>query len=147
MVVEEALKIRSASDGPSWAHYHPHFTDKRAANNTVYVGAPEAFGRRPGAGVFEHYDDRLCLTDLTQERVLPSRWSLPHWCSPRAGHYALTYHPNPERWRIEGGRTLLKSTSPGQEFVLNTEFYPEAELWAGQLIERHAGKFIIDQTH
>lgn len=101
----------------------------------------------PGAGVFERYDDGLCLTDLTQRKVLPSRWSLPNWFAPREGRYPLTYHPNPDRWRSEGDHTLLKSTSPGQEFVLNTEFYPEAELWARQLIERHAGKFIIDQTH
>jgi hypothetical protein len=140
MVVDEVLRIRSASDGPSWAHYHPHFTDKHGANNTVYVAATEAFDGMPGAGVFERYDDGLCLTDLTQQRVLLSHWSLPQWCAPRAGRYPLTYHANPDRWRSEGGDTLLKSTSPGQEFVLNSEFYPEAEPWVRQLIERYAGR-------
>jgi hypothetical protein len=138
MVVDEILRIRSASDGPSWARYHPHFTDKYGANNTVYVAGKQAFDRMPGAGVFEQYDDALCLTDLTQQRILPSQWSLPRWSAPRAGRYALTYHANPDRWSGKGGRTLLKSTSPGQEFVLDTGLYPEAEPWAGQLIEQHS---------
>lgn len=138
MAIGDVLKVNSENSDPEWARYHPHFTDKRGANNTVYVAAKKAFGRHSGAGVFEEYQPKLCLTYLTeQQKIRPSLWSLPKWCRPRDGRYPLTYHGKDKCWAVQEDRVLLQTKSPGQEFVLDTKFYPEAEKWAESLIGMH----------
>jgi hypothetical protein len=138
LAIADVLRVSSEEDDPDWARYHPHFTDKRSPNNSVYVAAEQAFGRFSGAGVFEKYNPELCLTDMSQEKVRPSLWSLPRWCAPCDGRYPLTYHGRENCWDVQQDRVLLQTKSPGQEFVLNTKFYPEAEHWAEGLIERNA---------
>ncbi len=140
LTVGDMLPIHSENDDPAWARYHPHFTDKRGKNNTVCLAADEVFGGLRGAGVFEEYHRDLCLTDLDETPVRPSRWSLPRWFAPRNDHYALSYHSRPDLWREDVGRDriLLRTKSPGQEFVLNAEIYPEAIEWARDLIRKRA---------
>ena len=146
MFIGDVQRVNSESCDPKWARYHPHFSNKRSANNTVYIAAKEAFGIRPGAGVFEEYQDELCLTDMKQEKVLPSLWRLPTWCKPQDDRYPLTYHQKMNRWKVSDDCVLLQTKSPGQEFVLNTEFYPKAEKWAESLIRRNAKHQIIGAT-
>lgn len=136
MSIGEILKISSENDGPAWARYHPHFTDKRGANNTVYIASDTVFGTLPGAGVFEIYSTGLCLTDPAQKK--PSRWKLPAWFAPRNGQYSLTYHPRKEWWTTGTDCVFLKTKSPGQEFVLNTTNYPEALQWAEDLVRSNS---------
>ena len=78
------------------------------------------------------YDDRLRLTAPGASR---SVWRLPDWFYPSGGRPPLGSHArNLERWsRTEDG-TLLRSVPRGQEFVLDGDFYPEAEPWARGLI-------------
>jgi hypothetical protein len=134
MTVGDVLKVHSDTDDPEWARYHPHFTDQRASNNTVYVAAESTFETLPGAGAFDVYSAELCLTDQSQENV--SLWKLPRWCAPRNGQYPLTYHPGEKSWIIRNDCVLLRTKSPAQEFVLHTDRYPEGVEWAKQLIER-----------
>ena len=134
LAVGDVLKVISERDEPEWARYHPHFTDQRGPNNTVYVAADRVFGTLPGAGVFDNYSLDLCLTDETQKKA--SLWKLPSWCAPRDGHYPLTYHSREECWGIRNHCVLLQTKSPGQEFVLHTKNYPEAVQWAKGLITR-----------
>jgi hypothetical protein len=140
MAIGDVLKVGSNNDDPEWARYHPHYTDQRALNNTVYLAADQVFETLPGAGVFEYYSSDLCLTDQTQKRV--SLWKLPRWCAPRDGHFPLTYHPKEKCWDIRTDSVLLQTKSPAQEFVLHTKFYPEAGEWAKELIKRGANRAI-----
>jgi hypothetical protein len=38
------------------------------------------------------------------------------------------------RWEIKGKNSILKSVARGQEFVLDTSYYPEAVEWLRKLI-------------
>ncbi len=137
LAIGDIFKPRCEEDVPIWARYHAHATDKRSANNTIYVAANSAVGNLPGAGIFSAYSDDLCLTDLQTDHVKPSVWRLPLWCAPRDGRYALTYHPNANVWTIKSDCVLLQTKSPAQEFVLDTAQYAEAIPWARNLIARH----------
>ncbi len=85
-----------------------------------------------GAGVFEKYREELCLTCPNQ----PNRsvWKLPKWFYPRDDFPSLSYHGNKKRWRLDGDHAIMQSVGKGQEFVLNTDKYPEAVSWARDLI-------------
>lgn len=137
LAVGDTFRPRCESDVPIWARYHAHATDKRSANNTIFVAANSAFGSLPGAGIFPKYSDELCLTDLQTDHVKPSVWRLPAWYAPKNGRCALTYHPNPKVWTCNSDCVLLQTKSPGQEFVLDTAQYAEAIPWTRNLIERH----------
>jgi len=53
---------------------------------------------------------------------------LPLWTAPRAPKgTSLTYHLNPERWRVEGTYASLQSVAKGQAFVMQTGHTIEAE--------------------
>ncbi len=135
MTVGEKRRVSSEMDDPEWARYHAHYTDNRSQNNTVYVAADKSFGKFPGAGVFENYSPKLCLTDLKQKKVRHSWWGLPLWFEPRKGRFPLTHHPTQHPfWTQQKDQVLLKTKSPGQEYVLDTEFYPEGEEWAESFI-------------
>ena len=82
-----------------------------------------------------HYHPSLCLTEIdpyTSRRL----WRLPSWMSPiPPGKMPLTYHPNGAVWRRgEDGSTQLKTAGRGQEFVLNSDDYPQAIEWAAGLL-------------
>ena len=126
----------SRSELPSWARYHPHVHGDSEGNNTLYVARRrldlDGSGHgAAGGGVFRSYNQRLCLTARGQTRT---RWRLPGWFFPADGRRPLTYHRNRERWRRTEDHTLLRSVPRGQEFVLDTDDYPEAVAWARNLI-------------
>lgn len=133
-----------ASSEWSWAARHPHVGIRsgqrgRKSPNALYVAAEELtqLGRPavgvPGAGVFEKFTEALQLT-ADPIRSL-STWSLPGWFAP-GRRKPLTYHGSAYRWTRAGDRTLLRTVGRGQEFVLDTEEYPEAVEWARGLISR-----------
>ncbi|HUQ02899.1 MAG TPA: hypothetical protein VM261_10410 [Kofleriaceae bacterium] len=116
--------IDAAGTPPTWAAYHPHVTaGRRWSNNTLYAA--------DDAGTFTHHDDRLRLTRPGASR---SRWSLPAWFAPGRGRPPLGYHHAPSRWRRAGDRVHLQSVARGQEFVLDTAHYPEADAWIRSLL-------------
>ena len=126
-----------------WLHDHPHvaspdhYTDSR---NAVYIGASKSsyLGKdHLGGGRFTHFDDRLQLT-AKNSGGRRSQWSLPKWFLPN-GRTPLTYNRNPERWQLQDGRAFLNAAARGQEFVLDTLEYPEAELWADEVVRTGAG--------
>lgn len=134
----DALERMEASRWLS-ATRHPHLGREPDPRNSLYVareGLSLGAGDLPGAGVFDEYRDDLCLT--AKDASGPSTWSMPRWLLPD-GRAPLTYHANPARWEPLGDRVSLRAASRGQEFVLNTELYPEARDWALGLIERNAG--------
>ena len=122
-----------------WLNAHPHCHPLGwSQNNTVYLSTHrlELPGLRAdvaGGGAFNQFNADLQLTRKTGSRSL---WSLPSWFYPEGKKSTLSYHSNPARWSRCNGRTELKSVAKGQEFVLDTEHYPEAVDWARQLIEQ-----------
>ena len=126
---------------PRWAEYHHHFHPPSSsgnwADNTVYVSAPRLTlngvdTQTKGAGFFTWYDDRLRLTRPNQRnRTL---WQLPSWFYPSDGRSPLSCHAKMDRWKLDGPHTILDSVDLGQEFVFDTQEYPQAIPWLRQLM-------------
>ncbi|WP_069383501.1 hypothetical protein [Halomonas caseinilytica] len=142
MQVAETLSLREALPASyAWAGYHPHCQRQGQAANALYlarrhlcVGSDD--DDLPGAGIFARYAARRRLTAVDAPRV--SDWDLPDWWYPGEGRAPLSYHGDLRRWRRAAGRTALRAVARGQEFVLDTEQYPEALPWARELIRRQA---------
>ncbi len=121
-----------------WAEYHPHFHRKPDPSNTVYVSRRNLAlplsspTELLGAGVFHSYAERLVLTD--PDSTTPTRWKLPHWFVPRKGKRPLTYHSDVSRWKLTQDGVRLDAVARGQEFVLDTNEYPEAIDWLTALL-------------
>lgn len=136
MQIDDVIPVGSV-EHPAWMKYHPHIASPRGRGNTVYIARDKltlnGIDRDiPGAGLFDHYDDRLRLTKQESKRSL---WSLPSWFAPDGGRPSLGYHSDPERWHLDGDRVYLQSAARGQEFVLDTTSYPEAVDWVASLLE------------
>lgn len=116
---------------PNWATDHPHVT-ATWPRNTIYVAAGTEAG--PAAGSFRSAADELILTREGHSR---SRWRLPKWFHPSKRKSSLSFHSDKSRWDEDNDHSYLRSVGMGQEFVLNTQDYPEAYDWATRLIARH----------
>jgi hypothetical protein len=128
---------------PLWASFHPHVgenDDWRAegkVNNTLFVAAKRLKlpGRRlqiPGAGVYTKYHPVLQLTEPGKSR---RNWRLPAWIYPGHNKPPLTYHRDKKRWKKDERGVVLRTVSRGQEFVLDTEYYPQAYKWLAGLFK------------
>lgn len=135
--VDEVIPVGGGSH-PSWMNYHPHMVPgTRGRNNTLYVARERlrldgVDVDLPGAGTFNRFDDRLRLTKPGHNR---STWTLPSWFALEPPRPPLGYHGDPQRWQADGKRVDLRSAARGQEFVLNTAWYPEAIPWAADLLQ------------
>lgn len=85
----------------------------------------------PGAGYFPRYRDNGCLTAPGQLRT---HWRLPRWFYPLADQPPLSYHTDHTRWLCDDDYAYLRSAMRGQEFVLDTQHYPEALAWVISLL-------------
>lgn len=128
VAAREPIGDKTASKLP-WAANHPHLaTGANRARNTLYLATPVLSASapgRPGAGVFPFFDDALRLTMPGAGR---SVWALPRWFHQR-GRPPLSYHGRRSRWRVARDALTLRSAYPGQEFVLDLDYYPEAAEW------------------
>lgn len=104
---------------------HPHFDGTPRMHNCVYVASSAKNG-----GILPRYDSALQMTAPGKGR---SVWRLPQWFYPK-GREPLTYHGQRNRWRRNADYVLLKTVGRGQEFVLDTAQYPEAEGWVNDLL-------------
>ncbi len=136
MQIDEVVPV-DGSAHPVWMAYHPHVANTRGRGNTIYVAREKLvldgieLGLA-GAGHFTRYDDRLRLTKEGSNRSL---WSLPGWLAPGGSRPPLGYHCDLSRWRPDGDRVDLQSAARGQEFVLDTTWYPEAIPWVAELLQ------------
>jgi Nucleotide modification associated domain 3 len=130
---------------PDWAMYHPHveFWKNEKKPNAIYVAADRLTptSDTPGWGVFPKYREELrlsCQSPANAKRLV-SLWQLPLWMYPwKEGggeRTALSHHGDKKRWTCLDGHVTLQSVGRGQEFVLDSEQYPEAQQWAEHLIE------------
>jgi hypothetical protein len=132
------VNSQSAKSLPGWVQQHPHVADPDAfhPNNSIYIATEQlSLGGvdlpLPGGGTFPRFSPSLRLTKPGSPNR--SEWALPKWFYPEGGRPRLSYHPNLSSWSVESDRVILKSARRGQEFVLDTGFYPEAISWARSL--------------
>ena len=137
--IEQRIPVAEGSRIPAWACDHVHCRRPQPFPlDSLYIATERLTLQGtsfdiPGAGIFPRYHPSLCLTD--QEPCVSRRmWRLPSWMFPVDGRPALTYHADPKRWEKRADYALLKSAGRGQEFVLDTVHYPEAEGWLANLI-------------
>lgn len=126
-----------------WIIHHPHMAYPDAytdARNTLYIARTHSQYSTEaefGAGRFPLFSRQLQLSKPGQP--LKSHWSLPVWFDPVGERKPLTYHKNPDRWERDTETTVtLRSAPIGQEFVLDTNDYPEAESWVKSLFSNEA---------
>jgi hypothetical protein len=114
-----------------------------------------------GYGTIKQYNEKLTLTEMdpktnnkyynkyqtetgkkesTNDDIKISLWKLPSWfyhedITKRIGCHNENNPENIARWFIDDNYAYLKSTSPGQEFILDMEHYPpEAKQWVLDII-------------
>jgi hypothetical protein len=144
--VSEIVPIneKTVSRLPEWALKHPHVTRselelqnphvKKWGKNTIYIAKENLILNGDtlplsGGGVFRRFHPRLQLTWPDRSR---SYWKLPKWFYHLEKQRRLSYHQKDKqekRWEVKGDHVLLESTARGQEFVLDTKYYPEAIPW------------------
>ncbi len=134
--VGEILKVDTCDPVHfGWARYHPHFYRDLEANNTLYIARRQLNlpgvddDECVGAGVFSHFSKLRQLSAC--DAASACLWELPTWFFPDEGKSPLTYHTNLERWERSARVSRLKAVSRGQEFILNSQEYPEALQWIG----------------
>jgi hypothetical protein len=121
-----------------WIKSHPHVVAPSHYDNplnTLYVAASKSRYTEAtsfGGGFFPHYRDVLQLT--SPDAKGRSTWMLPEWFMPGSDRPALSYHDKTGRWTLTEGGVELKSAAKGQEFVLDANYYPDAEIWMRDLI-------------
>nr|WP_254722151.1 hypothetical protein [Gilvimarinus xylanilyticus] len=124
-----------------WCRYHPHFQLPTDPLNTLYQASRRltlngSETGLPGSGVFRHYRRELSLT--APDARTPSQWQLPLAFYPGADKPPLSYHSKPERWQHLGDKVRLQAAARGQEFVLDTDYYPDIHTWLRELLHAHS---------
>jgi hypothetical protein len=129
--VSEVWRLyESPRQTPDWALEHPHVVANLGSRNTVYVSRDAQSG-----GVFPSFRPDLALTAPGVR--LRTSWRLPEWFHPRGRGSMLTYHRKDQFSSDDSDFVLVDSAKRGQEFVLDTADYPEAEAWVESLV-RHS---------
>jgi hypothetical protein len=137
---------RAIPVAPDWAMYHPHVEHWKNERrpNAIYVAADTLTpsSDTPGWGIFPRYREALCLSynNPANEKKLASLWQVPPWMYPwkerNVERTPLSHHGRKDRWNCLGsGDVTLQSVGRGQEFIFNTDEYPEAKQWAEDLID------------
>lgn len=138
LFVEEVLSVygkeKEILKSYPWLYTHPHLSDVRDKQNTLYTAKETLpFGKNTsGAGVFNEIRDIQILTDRTQNNR--SHWELPICFYPKNNNPPLSYHSNKSRWNLGDERVTLRSAGRGQEFVIDTKHYPEICDWLKKLL-------------
>ncbi|MCE7983145.1 MAG: hypothetical protein DYG89_18370 [Caldilinea sp. CFX5] len=130
-----------AAEAPAWAASHPHCIGGRGVRNTVYIASEQLtldghITALPGADYCPTYRDNRCLTAPGRLRT---HWRLPRWFYPHAEKPPLSYHTDRTRWACDDNYAYLRSAMRGQEFVLDTQDYPEALAWVTSLLHQPKG--------
>jgi hypothetical protein len=111
---------------------HPHCFGSFSGHNTLYVGRRQLSFRHSIAGA--GYFDRLTVDrTLTAAGCSRSLWQVPQWMHPAGRKSTLSYHQDISRWHRLEDKLQLQSVARGQEFVLDTNHYPEARDWVSGL--------------
>ncbi|WP_321922590.1 Nmad3 family putative nucleotide modification protein [Paraburkholderia guartelaensis] len=120
-----------------WIAAHPHVAKPDHYNsplNHLYIaGTASRYAPNSvfAAGRFTRFNDLLRLSAEGYTRTV---WRLPGWFMPGNERPPLSYHPGGDCWVRDDEGVLLRSAAKGQEFVLDAEYYPEAQSWLRTLL-------------
>lgn len=117
-----------------WIKYHPHNFITKSPNNIFIASRTITIKGMTysGAKVFDNYLEKLRLSTIDKTKSI---WKLPKWFYPFDDNRPpLTFHPDKNRWALFDTHSELKTVGKGQEFVLDTNFYPEWEEWVSDLL-------------
>jgi hypothetical protein len=119
-----------------WLEYHPHLCGITDKQNAIYIGKKtlpnEINENKSGYGVFNKIRDIQVLTDTSQKKR--SVWKLPNCFYPSENKPPLSYHTKKNRWLIANKEWVtLNSVGRGQEFILDTTYYPGIDKWLIEL--------------
>ncbi|MCP3713073.1 hypothetical protein M3I54_40395 [Paraburkholderia sp. CNPSo 3274] len=120
-----------------WIAAHPHVAKPDHYNsplNHLYIaGTASRYAPHSvfAAGRFTKFNDLLRLSAEGYTRTV---WRLPGWFMPGNARPPLSYHPEGDCWVRDDECVLLRSAAKGQEFVLDAEYYPEAQSWLRTLL-------------
>lgn len=124
---------------PDWAQEHPHLHGTRQGRNVLYVAADSlglpGIEHLPGAGKLK-FNESLQLTAPDKNRSI---WRVPRWMYPDGDKPPLSSHEKISRWQLPAdndGFCDFESVARGQEFVLDSACYPEANGWASGMIKK-----------
>lgn len=124
---------------PEWLKNHPHMLKRYLAekNNTIYVASDKLIinGEETcfnGSGFFDYLSPEITLTAKGETR---SVWELPSWIYPTENKPPLSYNQNPKKWELDNDIVTLRVPGRGQEFVLDSEHYPESQEWLLNLLK------------
>lgn len=140
LFVEDVIMVYGKEKGIlntyPWLKHHPHLFGVNDVQNTIYVGSQTLTSKinanKPGYGVFSSIRNIQILTDKTQRNR--SVWKLPASFYPTDNNPPLSYHAKKDRWEIKDSIWVtLNSVGRGQEFVLDTKYYPGVDDWLIQL--------------
>jgi len=125
-VLECSTENCSVREGKDWLSNHPHTYPGNARPNLIFIAVDQlSFAPGvPGYGLFGT-GVRLSAGDR------PSVWRLPSWLNPLQGGVGLSRH-SPQRWDSNG---LLRTVSPGQEFIAPIKGHQAALDWLSRLFE------------
>lgn len=115
--------------------HHPHLQYIGRKNNHVYR-ASKQLSFSPylaGAGIFERYNDALCLSRLGQP--LCSQWALPKFLRQTKASFLHL-----EAWQAEAEFIVGRAPGRGQEFVMDTAgVETQVERWLKSLFKHAKG--------
>lgn len=101
---------------------HPHIQNDYTGPNVLFI----AKASERSSGLFQFNDDLV----LSQEGSTKSVWELPPWFY----NLRISRHENRDRFKMENGKTILKTVGIGQEFVV--EPHPELSDWLKGIIAK-----------
>lgn len=121
--VGEVIDVRTSTTYPESMRDFVHVRYRDTATwgrrrNVVYVASPTSSlaPSLAGGGIFATYHAAL---RLTRSNGPLCSWHLPSAFHPSRTRAPLTYHRDPDRWRVEGVRVVVDSAKRGQEFVVD----------------------------
>lgn len=125
---------------------HPHtqplyFSERnKNKNNLIFVSKEKSdlIENSVGGGIFNHFTPELILSKEDRTKKF---WLLPRFFDPRNNiKHGLSYHQENWRWSNDidnPEKIILQTVDIGQEFVLDTAYFPEVKDWAINLIKNH----------
>ena len=132
------FNIEKGRNIPEWLKEHPHLIGNSYGDlDTLYLSTDKLTVNNittdyPGSGMFNFLNKKHILTKNGKTR---SVWQLPNWMYPSGQKLPLSYNEKLDKWIQKDGEVLLRIASRGQEFVLDTSFYPEANSWLIDVIK------------
>lgn len=98
---------------------HPHIVNDYPGTNVLFI----AKAGESSSGTFAYHDDLVLTCDGSTKSI----WSLPGWFY----ELQISRHDNRERFKLDNGKTILKTVGIGQDFVV--EPHPESTVWLKSL--------------